>query len=187
MEIKDYIHVRKNGISTDLCDDILKEYVPTYEWKVGTVGENNVEEEIRKCDSIFISKDSVIELNEDIRKDLDDRIFQSVSECIGEYLNKYSDFPSNISRDSGYSLLRYKSGDYIRQHIDASGRSPRELSCSLILNDNYDGGEFAFFNQKLKFDLKRGDIIMFPSNFMFPHEVLPVTSGVRYAIITWIC
>ena len=63
MEIKDYIHVRKNGISTDLCDDILKEYVPTYEWKVGTVGENNVEEEIRKCDSIFISKDSVIELS----------------------------------------------------------------------------------------------------------------------------
>ena len=187
MEIKDYIHVRKNGISTDLCDDILKEYVPTYEWKVGTVGENNVEEEIRKCDSIFISKDSVIELNEDIRKDLDDRIFKSVSECIGEYLNKYSDFPSNISRDSGYSLLRYKSGDYIGQHIDASGRSPRELSCSLTLNDNYEGGEFAFFNQKLKFDLKKGDIIMFPSNFIFPHEVLPITSGVRYAIITWIC
>ena len=187
MEIKDYIHVKENGISPDLCDEILKEYVPTYEWKAGTIGENNVEEEIRKCDSIFISKDSVIELNEDIRKDLDDRIFKSVSECIGEYLNKYSDFPSNISRDSGYSLLRYKSGDYIGQHIDASGRSPRELSCSLILNDNYEGGEFAFFNQKLKFDLKRGDIIMFPSNFMYPHEVLPITSGVRYAIITWIC
>ena len=40
MEIKDYIYVKENGISTDLCDDILKEYVPTYEWKVGTVGDN---------------------------------------------------------------------------------------------------------------------------------------------------
>ena len=188
MEIKDYIHVKENGISCDLCDDILKEYVPTYEWKAGTIGENyNVKEEIRKCDNIFISKDSVIELNKEIRKDLDDRIFQSVSECIGEYLSKYTDFPCNISRDSGYSLLRYKSGDYIGQHIDASGRSPRELSCSLILNDNYEGGEFVFFNGKLKFELKKGDIIMFPSNFMYPHEVLPITSGVRYAIITWIC
>ena len=188
MEIQDYIHVRKNGISSELCDDILKEFVPTYEWKSGTIGENNVYEEIRKCDSIFISKDEVIDLNKDVRKDLDDRIFQSVANCIEEYLNKFSNIiPSNITKDSGYSLLRYKSGDYIGQHIDASGRSPRELSCSLILNDNYEGGEFAFFNQKLKFDLKKGDIIMFPSNFMFPHEVLPVTSGVRYAIITWIC
>ena len=43
MEIKDYIHVKENGISYDLCDDILKEYVPTYEWKSGTVGDYNVE------------------------------------------------------------------------------------------------------------------------------------------------
>ena len=98
MEIKDYIYVKENGISPDLCDDILKESVSTYEWKAGTVGENNVEEEIRKCDSIFISKDSVIELNEDIRKDLDDRIFQSVSECMGEYLNKYTDFLYQVSK-----------------------------------------------------------------------------------------
>ena len=188
MEIEDYIHVKENGISSDLCHDILKEYVPTYEWKSGTVGEDNVYEEIRKCDSIFISNDDVIELNTDIRKDLDERIFESVSKCIEEYLNKFANIiPCNISSDSGYSLLRYKSGNYIGQHIDASGRSPRELSCSLILNDEYEGGEFAFFNQKLKFDLKKGDIIMFPSNFMFPHEVLPVTSGIRYAIITWIC
>ena len=187
MEIKDYIHVVNNGISFDLCDDILKEYVPTYEWKSGTIGENDLYEEIRKCDSIFISKDEVIELNESIRKDLDDRIFQTVTKGVDEYLNKFLEFPSNMSRDSGYSLLRYKSGDYIGQHIDASARSPRELSCSLILNDNYEGGEFAFFDKKLKFDLKKGDIIIFPSNFMFPHEVLPITSGVRYAIITWIC
>ena len=188
MDIEEFIHIKENGISFDLCDDILKEYVPTHEWKSGTVGENNVYEEIRKCDSIFISKDEVIELNKDIRKDLDDRIFESVSVCIQEYLNKFTKMtPSNISKDSGYSLLRYKSGDYIGSHIDASGRSPRELSCSLILNDNYEGGEFAFFDQKLKFDLKRGNIIMFPSNFMYPHEVLPVTSGIRYAIITWIC
>ena len=187
MEIKDYIYVKEIGISTDLCDDILKEYVPTYEWKAGTVGENNYEDEIRKCDQIDISMDSVIELNKDIRKDLDDRIYQSVTECVREYLSKYTTSICNITRDSGYGLLRYKSGDYYDPHIDASGRSPRELSCSLILNDNYEGGEFAFFNQKLKFDLNRGDIIIFPSNFMFPHEILPITSGVRYVIITWIC
>ena len=33
--------------------------------------------------------------------------------------------------------------------------------------------------------LKKGDAIMFPSNFMYPHEIMPVTQGTRYSIITW--
>ena len=27
--------------------------------------------------------------------------------------------------------------------------------------------------------------VMFPSTFMYPHEVMPVTKGTRYSIITW--
>jgi hypothetical protein len=26
---------------------------------------------------------------------------------------------------------------------------------------------------------------MFPSNFLYPHSVLPVTEGTRYSIVTW--
>ena len=32
----------------------------------------------------------------------------------------------------------------------------------------------------------KGSAVVFPSNFMFPHEVEKVTSGVRYSIMTWI-
>ena len=105
---------------------------------------------------------------------------------MNKYLEIHSLIQSNIQSDSGYSLLRYKENQFIGEHIDASGRSPRELSCSIILNDNYVGGEFSFFNNQKKYDLKKGDLIMFPSNFMYPHEVLPVTQGVRYSIITWL-
>jgi predicted 2-oxoglutarate/Fe(II)-dependent dioxygenase YbiX len=27
--------------------------------------------------------------------------------------------------------------------------------------------------------------VLFPSSFMFPHEILEVTSGTRYAVVTW--
>ena len=33
---------------------------------------------------------------------------------------------------------------------------------------------------------KKGDLLVFPSSFTYPHEVLPVKSGTRYSIITWI-
>ena len=37
-----------------------------------------------------------------------------------------------------------------------------------------------------KINLTKGDIIVFPSNFMFPHRVEPVTKGNRYSYISWV-
>jgi predicted 2-oxoglutarate/Fe(II)-dependent dioxygenase YbiX len=70
----------------------------------------------------------------------------------------------------------------IRNHYHDQNRS---VSCSFALNDDFEGGEFAFFDRELKYKLGKGDAIMFPSNFMYPHEVMPVTKGTRYSIITW--
>ena len=30
-----------------------------------------------------------------------------------------------------------------------------------------------------------GDVIIFPSNFMYPHRVEPVTKGARYSYVSW--
>lgn len=46
-------------------------------------------------------------------------------------------------------------------------------------------GEFAFFDREIIIKGSKGSIVMFPSNFMFPHEIMPVISGIRYSIITW--
>ena len=34
-------------------------------------------------------------------------------------------------------------------------------------------------------NLNKGDVIIFPSNFMYPHTVKPITSGKRYVVVTW--
>ena len=34
--------------------------------------------------------------------------------------------------------------------------------------------------------LKKGDVLVFPSNFLYPHKVEPVTKGLRYSIISWV-
>jgi predicted 2-oxoglutarate/Fe(II)-dependent dioxygenase YbiX len=32
---------------------------------------------------------------------------------------------------------------------------------------------------------KTGRTIIWPSNFMYPHKVIPVTSGTRYTLVSW--
>jgi len=33
---------------------------------------------------------------------------------------------------------------------------------------------------------KTGTIIFFPSTFLFPHAIEPITKGVRYSIVSWL-
>jgi len=89
-----------------------------------------------------------------------------------------------------FRLNRYKKGTNMAPHVDnitsifdGKEKGVPILSIVGILNENYKGGEFIVCGQKTV--LKTGDIIIFPSNFMFPHEVKPITQGTRYSFITW--
>ena len=75
--------------------------------------------------------------------------------------------------------------DHIQTLFDGKNKGVPILSCLGLLNDNYEGGEF-FILDDFKIDLKKGDLLIFPSNFLYPHRVLPVTSGIRYSYISWV-
>jgi predicted 2-oxoglutarate/Fe(II)-dependent dioxygenase YbiX len=181
--IHDYILVIKNALTNPLCDAILEEYKNSDEWVDTVVGTGIVEKNIRNCQTIVTSYPHIIEKNKKVRSKIDKYIFASAAKCIQEYNLKFS--YCNIQEDSGYELLKYLEGCFYTEHTDSFKARPRAVSCSFILNDDFEGGEFAFFNRELKYKLEKGDAIMFPSNFMYPHEVMPVTKGTRYSIITW--
>lgn len=181
--INDYI-VTFDGVITDaLCDAILSEFSNEEEWQKTVVGQGVVNDKIRTAKTIVLSYQYVIDKNPKTRAKLDKYVFASAGLAIKKYNEK---FPlALIQEDSGYELLRYKEGQFYTTHTDSFKDRPRAVSCSFILNDDYEGGEFAFFNRELKYKPKRGSCIMFPSNFMYPHEIMPVTHGTRYSIITW--
>jgi predicted 2-oxoglutarate/Fe(II)-dependent dioxygenase YbiX len=183
-KLEDYIYIVKNALSNDLCNEILKEYKGTYEWKATKVGIiNTTNTDVRNCQTINISEQVTIQKNKEVRSNLDHLVFNSASSCITNYNKQFS--YCRIQEDSGYELLRYSEGCFYKQHVDFYKKGPRVISCSFMLNDDFEGGEFAFFNRELKYKLEKGDALMFPSNFMYPHEVMPVTKGTRYSIVTW--
>jgi predicted 2-oxoglutarate/Fe(II)-dependent dioxygenase YbiX len=182
-KLESFIKVYENIISEDLCDLILSEYSKTNEWTSTKIGDGDVNKQIRNCEVISLSTKETISKNTIRRKEIDKRIFDAVSHVITDLKSKFSTI--TIAQDSGYDLLKYDVGGFYTQHTDSFTTYPRAISCSLILNDDYEGGEFGFFDRELVYKLKKGSVITFPSNHLYPHEIMPVTKGTRYSIITW--
>ena len=107
--------------------------------------------------------------------------------CIRYYKMSYNPW-MEVTDDSGYEILRYREGERFDTHVDAIvGRHEgyRQLSGLVYLNDDYIGGELTFPRQQVRIKPEAGDIVLFPSNFCFPHASTPVTQGTKYVIVTW--
>jgi len=181
-DISEYIVVVDNVLPLSVCDAILEEYSFSDEWVQTEIG-SGVDTSVRSAMTIEISRDNVISRNQGARSKIDSLIFDAAKKAIDAYRQKFGH--CHIQEDSGYELLRYKTGQFYKEHTDSFKLRPRAVSCSFSLNDGYEGGEFGFFGKKKIIKAPKGGAVMFPSNFMFPHEILPVTSGTRYSIITW--
>lgn len=181
-DLRDYIVVFENIVPNELCDNVLAEYSNDKNW-INTQTAGGLSRDIRRCDAINMSDPVIIEQNKDKRQQIDEQLFLCASEAIKKYNKKFK--YARIQGDSGYTFLRYQENEFYTEHTDHFLQAPRIVSCSFALNDGFEGGEFGFFNRELKYTPPKGSALMFPSNFLYPHEVMPVTRRVRYSIITW--
>jgi len=100
-------------------------------------------------------------------------------------------FPKMASKKiNQIDLLKYTPGGKYEIHTDHYTSSPRHLSIIMNLNDKYEGGDLVFTDQKEKeikrLKLSKGSIVFFPSNFIYPHKIEPITKGTRYSIVAWL-
>jgi len=122
-----------------------------------------------------------------------------------ERLNQSTGWNYSISRVEPLQLGIYKEGDHYDWHVDDDGTPydntagpftglVRKLSFSILLNDEFEGGEFVMVKNMATHDTrdipilalnKTGRMILFPS--FTPHKVNPVTKGVRYSLVGWCC
>ena len=121
------------------------------------------------------------------------------------HANKEAGWNFDITAVESMQITEYKPGSFYTWHRDGPSDclsvynmpdskfmhgKVRKLSMTILLNGNYQGGEFQFAHyNKLKNtvetpDFKNaGSVIVFPS-FM-EHQVTPVTKGTRYSLVAW--
>ena len=114
-----------------------------------------------------------------------------LSYLIIQQMNKYiKDFP-DIHRAGIFDMqaLRYGVGGHYKFHVDDGPTFNRKYSSILMLNNDFKGGSLCFklgdSDKIIKMPTKPGHVVIWPSNFMFPHAVEPLTEGVRYSVVSW--
>jgi len=85
-----------------------------------------------------------------------------------------------INSSENIRILKYEKGQCIKDHCDVNYRT--RASCTLNLNEDYEGGEFRFFDGQIKDTYKTGDAMIFPAEPIWIHGTEPITKGTRYSI-----
>mgnify|MGYP005989822489 FL=1 len=85
-----------------------------------------------------------------------------------------------VTETQNVRILKYKTGEFIGDHSDVSPQM--RASCTFNLNEDYEGGEFRFFDGRETLSFKTGDALFFPAEPIWIHGTEPVKSGTRYAI-----
>lgn len=85
-----------------------------------------------------------------------------------------------------YNILKYGAGQKFVNHIDDHKDYHRRMSTIYYANDNYEGGEIVFPRFGITYKPAANDFLVFPSTYVYNHSVLPVKSGERYAVVSWL-
>lgn len=119
-----------------------------------------------------------------VLQDVNNIFYTALLATSNSYAQRYS-IHENFFHE-GYNLLRYDGGEEYKSHYDGSTKIARSISAICYLNDDYEGGELEFVNFKVKIKPQAGMMILFPSNYAYTHVAHPITSGTKYAMVTWI-
>lgn len=142
-------------------------------WQDSLVGGGRVAKHVRS--SLSIDLDSLVISKLSIRPFLYD--------CVKQYCNYYE---TSVEKDEGLNLLRYESYDKYEYHVDYGLHMHRTVSALIYLNPGeYSGGGTTFKHFNYTIQPENPSLVLFPSNYPYLHAAEPVTSGVKYIVVTW--
>ena len=189
-KLDECIFIAEKIIPADLCDAIVKD-IETRPWEPHTWYNEVTDSHSSKQTMELDVQNTTPELQ---------RVLANFVVEAGKIYNKnysypYADQPDRsgqfMSQFSPVRFNRYKPGQIMRQHhdhihslFDGKIKGVPVLTFILNFNDDYEGADLFFWEDTVA-KLGKGDIIMFPSNWLFPHGVTEAIKGVRYSGSVW--
>ena len=180
-DLKDYLKIY-NVIDTELCDATILE-LDSSQWEKHTYHNPLDNEDITYEDDLSISHDTI---------STTPKLMEKTWNCFKTYLSDLDmRWYYGWQAHSSIRFNRYDPNTHMRIHcdhihtlFDGHQKGVPVMTALGLLNDTYEGGDFLMFEDE-KINLRKGDIAIFPSNFLYPHLVKPVISGVRYSFVSW--
>lgn len=183
MNLETYLSVYNNWLDLDQCNNTIKE-LDNVSWSqhkfynvinddhTAISGDKELDVSYGDTSTVPYFMQRVWDGYQRYITDLDFEWFQSWKGFSRIRFNKYQE-----NRKMAHHF------DGIHSIFDGARKGIPVMSALGILNDDYSGGEFIMWGKEIK--LKGGDLVIFPSNFLYPHKVEPVTKGIRYSFVSW--
>jgi predicted 2-oxoglutarate/Fe(II)-dependent dioxygenase YbiX len=140
-------------------------------------------QDYRTNKSLLVSELAML-YNNPVLQNIHNQFYMILLAAIDLYNKKHN--IANTLYHEAYSLLKYSGGEEYKSHFDTSGVMGRAVSAICYLNNDYEGGELEFPNFNIKIKPEPGMLILFPSSYPYTHIAHPVTSGTKYALVTWL-
>ena len=189
--VKDYILV-KNCIPKDVCENMIKEINAKNIWT----------KHLWQNYGVIKERPSFPPTELDVSESTPEQN-QTLYPFMGEALKSYEEYITTNNSFEGFvsncglhiacpvRFNRYNTNTLMKSHhdhihslFDGERKGIPTLSIVGHLNDDYEGGNFFFFKD-YEITLKQGDILIFPSIFIFPHRVEKVIKGTRHSFVSW--
>ena len=166
-------------------EDVILNPDVKYSYQEALVGYKQKMPEYRDCYDFKIKKS-------DLARDTSDSSIKLQSlwqDVYDRQINPLKDYSRRLNIGElryweAMNFIKYEKNQHFMEHHDHGYSYNCVVSMVAYPNDDYEGGELYFRLLDLKIKPRAGDLYIFPSNFMYPHQAMPVTSGTKYSIVT---
>lgn len=184
------VYVYKNTLPKELnivdrLEKVIEENSDDwFKWRVAMVGHQTVMKDYRDCVDFKVGRKDIEEREKAANSDLKN-IYNDIDERLKVCLNHYcSIYNLKMEFQEVVNFVRYSEGQHFQVHSDSGFSYVCTVSTVMYLNDDYVGGGLWFPHLNYTYQPQAGDIVLFPSNFLYAHAALPVEQGTKYSAVT---
>jgi len=179
--LHDYCKSYSNHLEEDICDELIA----MFKWKPDL--------HIRYDDGGF---PNMTQLNFSRHKLIHPQLHQHLVERAFDGIEKYRKdvtetkfWPKNFAFEQ-FRIKHYREGgqDRFDEHIDSNDliSGKRFMIFFWYLNTPEDGGDTIITNMNMHFQAIKGNLLMFPPFWMYPHAGAPVLKGDKYLLSSYL-
>lgn len=119
--------------------------------------------------------------NNSLLYDIHEECFQKIYPASQDYARYWG---VGIQYFETFNFVKYDGpGTHFNIHADHGPAYVSTVSMVGYLNDEYVGGEIYFPRFDLNIKPDAGDLIIFPSTYIYEHASKPIESGIKYSVV----
>lgn len=189
LNLKEYVYLKHDVLDNEFCQFTINELENSNNWKKHHWSQYKHQEKITSTNDN--DPENIYSYSPE-QNDINDFLKVKIKETLIEYISHF-DFQwfTSILNFTDVKFIKYSLNhtmkphcDHIRDIFDGQRKGIPILTIIGLLNNDFEGGNLVLFKDT-KINIKEGDIVIFPSLFLFPHEITPITKGIRYSYISW--